>query len=391
MRLDMQKTWLAIAALGAAAFAGCTSSSPQEQPVEYVLPNGVAVGDDVVVALSRREVGKPDQIEITRVHGGVAGPLAPAVVGDLAADGTYEAQLAAIDGRAYLTFQAGHGFHGAPLGADDAVDAGAIVDLGFQPAPVRLGDRFAAVTYPDPGLAILAPSNTYRAMFVTPDGRRDGDLDVVSDATPIGTLRMIPRCAGNAKVLALLFERDFFFGGLQPLVARVDAGGALLDSFGIELVSDTGPARAGDAQVAVTADGGVLVVYEVINGDAVSVHALRIEPGTPAVTSDQVTDLPRTPTLLVTSGDRILAVTATAPGQSEPTLASFETRVLDDHGRTLSGPFTVATGDSDATVIVTSTGFALLHSGTGPKTQLTAIDRDGKPGDSITLAVSHRE
>jgi hypothetical protein len=47
-----------------------------------------------------------------------------------------------------------------------------------------------------------------------------------------------------------------------------------------------------------------------------------------------------------------------SPSRSDPTFETFETRILDDHGGTVSGPVTVTTGDRNARVIATSIGFA---------------------------------
>jgi hypothetical protein len=380
-----------LAVLGLAASIGCVSSDPPDETVEYFASSAVAVGDDIVVAMQRRLLGEPEQIVITRVHGGAASPLSPALSGDAADKGTYEAQLAQIDGRAYLTYDSDLRFHGAPLGADDKVDPATIIDLGFEPALIRVGNRFAAVSYPDHGFSIFLPVDTYHATFVTSDGHRDGELDVATEASPITTLGLVPRCAGNAKLLALPYLRRTFTG-FDLFVSRVDESGALLDGGALPIVSSVdGQIQAGDAQLTVTEDGGVVVVYELFDRDQSSIHAVRIEPGAAPARSDRVIDLARVPSFLVTSGDRILAVSApVAPGHVEPTFESFETRILDDHGRPLAPPITIVTGDLHASVIATPSGFAVLHGGGGPETKLMPVDRDGRPGESITLAASHQ-
>jgi hypothetical protein len=375
-------------ALTLALWTGCVSSDPRDEAVDYVATSAVAVGGDVVVAIERRVAFQPTEIDLTRVHDGVASPLSPALRGDAATRDADQAQLAAIDDRLYLSFYSDRGFHGAPLGADDAVDPATIIDLGFTPAVSRIGDRFAAVSFPDHGFSIFLPVDTFHATFVTRHGHRDGDLDVARLATPLGTEGLPPRIAGNARMLALPYLVNTFTG-LDLYVARVDATGALLDA-ALPIVVTDGHSESGDARLTVTGDGGVVVVYELVTDGKASLHATRIEPGAAAAKTDQVIDLAREPSFLIASGDRILAVSAPVkPGEIDPTFETFDAQILDDHGRPLGGPVTVTTGDRSALVIATATGFAVVHSGGSLDTTLTPLDRDGTPGDSVTLATDH--
>src|ERR1051325_10849460 len=332
-------------ALTLALWTGCVSSDPGDEAVEYVATWAVAVGGDVVVAIERRVAFQPTEIDLTRVHDGVASPLSPALRGDAATRDADQAQLAAIDDRLYLSFYSDRGFHGAPLGADDAVDPATIIDLGFTPAVSRIGDRFAAVSFPDHGFSIFLPVDTFHATFVTRDGHHDGDLDVARLATPLCTEGVPPRIAGNARMLALPYLVNTFTG-LDLYVARVDATGALLDA-ALPIVVTDGHSESGDARLAVTGDGGVVVVYELVTDGKASLHATRIEPGAAAAKTDQVIDLAREPSFLIASGDR------------------------------------------SPLVIATATGFAVVHSGGSLDTTLTPLDRDGTPGDSVTLATDH--
>jgi hypothetical protein len=384
----MQRSTVVV--LGLAGLIGCASSdSKPDESVDYESATAAAVGDDILVAMTRREAWMPDQIEIARVQLGEPVSLSPALVGSDASPTLGTTHLAAIDGQAYLTFYSDTGDHGAPLTQSDTIEPGTIVDLGHDPALTRAGARFAAVSFPEQApFSIFLPVGTFHATFVRPDGQQDGDLDVATEASPVGEA---PRSAGNAKVFAMLFRRATW-SGADLFVARLSDAGALLDPDGIQVAADGGDqVAAGDAQLAVTADGGVLVVYDRLDGSQSSIHAMRIEPGAAPAISDQVTDLVTTPSFLVTSGDQILAVSVPGVVPSDlPTFERFETRILDDHGRTLSGPVTVATGDRTADVIATSTGFAVIHSGSTPHIQLTVIGRDGSPGDSVTLATSHQ-
>src|SRR5262249_17072591 len=229
LRCAPRHTMRTFAMLALAAAIGCVSHDPPDEPVDIFATSAVAAGDDIVVAFERRPEfhATQQQIEITRVHDGVASPLVPALCDDAVPGGADQAQLAAIDGQVYLAFSsfANGGFHGAPLGADDTVDPAMIIDLGFRPAVTRVGNRFAAVSYPDKGLVILLPEDPCHATFVTQDGHRDGELDVATLATPLGTLGLPPRCVGNAKMFALPYLVNTFTG-LELFVARVDATGA---------------------------------------------------------------------------------------------------------------------------------------------------------------------
>src|SRR6185436_19673722 len=149
---------------------------------------------------------------------------------------------------------------------------------------------------------------------------------------------------------------------------------------GIQIAPEGDGRTAGESQLTVTDDGGVLVIYQRRDNEVLSMHATRIELGANPTVSDRAIDLARVPALLVTSGAQILAVSvpANSGSQAGPTFETFETRILDGEGRTVSGPFTVATGDPGATVIATQSGFAALHSGGGRDPRLTPIGRDGK-------------
>jgi hypothetical protein len=382
-----------IVAAGLIGLTGCVSADDPAEPVDYVLPSGVAIGEEVLVAMERREPFQPDQIDVTTVRSGEPDPLSPAVVGPQAFTRVGSPQLAEIDGQAYLAFYADSRYRGAPLGPDGTIDPGAIVDLGYNPALTRVGNRFAAVSFPQqPLIVIFVPAATFHATFVRPDGQRDGELDIATEASPLGTIGLIPRCAGNAKLLALLFKRQSFFGSSELRVARVSDAGALLEPDGVLIASSgglDGASGPGDAQLTVTADGGVLVVYGLYDHGASSIHATRIEPGPSPAISDLVTDLVTVPSFLVTSGDQILAVSAPAMVPPVvPTFETLETRILDGRGKTVSGPVAITTGDQHASVIATADGFAVLHSGIKPQVRLTAIGRDGQPGDTVTLATS---
>jgi hypothetical protein len=382
----------AVAVLGLTGLIGCASDDNAfEAEVDYISPTGVAIGDEILVAMTRIQAGKPNQIDVARVRGGEADPLSPALVGDDQTSTLGSPQLAAIDGQAYLTFYSQRGYHGAPVSGDDVIDTGAIVDLGFNPTLTRAGDRFAAVSFPQqPFIVVFPPVDRFRATFVRRDGKHDGEIDVATEASPVGTIGAAPPCAGNAKVLALPFRRPSLSGSYL-FVARVSDKGALLDPDGIQIAPDGNDRTAGEAQLAVTDDGGVLVVYERSDGAARSIHAARIERGASADVSDQVVDLTTVPSLLVPAGEHILAVSvAHRASDPPPTFASFETRILDDHGRTVSGPFTITSGEPQVAVIATPGGFAALHGGTGRDPQLTFIGRDGQPGETLTLATAHR-
>ena len=375
-----------IVALGLTGWIGC-ASEPPEPDVDYGFPSGAVVGDDILVAMVRRTASTQHEIVTVRVQAGEPTPPAPALVGFYADKYVGEPELATIDGKAYLSFFGDHAVHGAPLGDDDVIDPGAVVDFGFRPTLVRVGGRFASVSYPDHEFAVLTPSDTYRASFVTPAGHADGVVEVATLATPLDALGMPPRCAGNPKLLALVYERSSLLSSSTVLVSRLDATGARI-GLETELAADRDTETVvGDAQLTVTDDGATLVVYAFSDHGEVSIHATRIEPGAGGAVSDRVTDLHDVPKLLLTSGDRILA--ASAPGPSyAPDFKDFAVRILDDHGRTVAGPTQVTTGYIDASMFATPTGFAVLSSDTSDVV-MTPIGRDGTPGAPVMLAQSH--
>jgi hypothetical protein len=380
------RTIVALGALGLTGWIGC-ASEPPEPEVDYSLPSGVAAGDDVMVAMVRRTAPAHEEIVTVRVHAGQPTPPVVAVSGFYADKLVGEPLLAAVDGHAYLSFFGDHGYHGAPLGSDDAIDAGALVDLGFRPALVRLGDRFASVSYPDHGFVVLSPSDTFHASFVTADGHADGAVDVATLATPLGTLGLPPRCAGNSKLLALVYERTSLFSPTSVLVSRLDATGAHLgvDS---ELAPDhDDQTSVGDAQLTVTGDSATLVVYAFVVHGQTSMRVARIEPGPSGGVSDLVSDLPGVPALLTTSGDRVLAISAPGPTGAE-NFTNITVRILDDHGRTVAGPTQIATGYPGATALATPDGFAVL-SFDESDVVMTPIGRDGTPGTPVMVGESH--